>query len=44
MQVVEKVGYMLVGMGCVHASAPPRGSGGMVPQEIIRFLDLLMLV
>ena len=41
MQVVEKVGYILVGTGFVCASVPSRGSGGMLPQENFGFLDLL---
>ena len=30
-QVVEKVGYILVGTECARASAPPRGVWGHAP-------------
>ena len=33
MQVVEKVGYTLVGTGFVCASMPPMGVWGHAPQE-----------
>ena len=40
-QVVEKVGYILVGTECAHASVPCRGVWGHAPRGNFGFLDLL---